>query len=347
MPRFIGDPIKEGANRGTLGVLVVNLGTPDAPTASAVRRYLKQFLGDPRVIELPRALWWLILNGVILNLRPRKSAAAYKRVWTEDGSPLLLISEKQAEALQRELSSRFGDGIRVALGMTYGNPSIFDALESLRAQEMRRLLILPLYPQYSGSSTGPVFDTVTKVLQRWRWVPAIRFVNDYYDAPGYIAALADSVKEFWSSHPERGHLLLSFHGIPKRYVAQGDPYLSQCHVTGQLLSEKLGLGEKDWSLSFQSRVGTEEWLRPYTDETLTQWGSSGPKRVDVLCPGFAADCLETLEEIAMENRETFLEAGGESLRYIPALNDRPDHVAFMADLVAHHCQGWPEVSAKG
>ena len=347
MPRFIGDPITESAASGTLGVLLVNLGTPDAPTPGAVRRYLKQFLGDPRVIELPRALWWLILNGVILNVRPRKSAAAYRRVWTEEGSPLLLISQKQAQALQRELSSRFGEGIRLALGMTYGNPSIFSALESLRAQEVRRLLVLPLYPQYSGSSTGSVFDEVTRVLQRWRWVPSIRFVNDYYDAPGYISALADSVREFWSENTGKGHLLLSFHGIPKRYVAQGDPYLSQCHVTGRLLAEKLELDEKDWSLSFQSRVGAEEWLKPYTDETLTEWGQSGPKRVDVLCPGFAADCLETLEEIAMENRETFVEAGGESLRYIPALNERPQHIQFMADLVAHHCQGWPEVSREG
>lgn len=346
MPRFLGDPITENGKQGTLGVLLVNLGTPDAPTPSAVRRYLKQFLGDPRVIEFPRLLWWLILNGVILNLRPRKSSAAYKKVWTKDGSPLLFISERQKEALQRELSTRFGTGIRVALGMTYGNPSIFSALESLRAQKVRRLLILPLYPQYSGSSTGPVFDEVTRVLQQWRWVPATRFINDYYDSQGYISELAESVKDFWGQSGERVHLLLSFHGIPKRYVAHGDPYLSQCHVTGQLLARTLDLGDKDWSLSFQSRVGREEWLKPYTDETLRQWGRTGPRRVDVLCPGFAADCLETLEEIAMQNRDNFLNAGGESLGYIPALNERPGHIVFLADLIAEHCQGWPEVEAK-
>ncbi len=345
MPRFVGDPVSEDDRQGILGVLLVNLGTPDAPTPRAVRRYLSEFLSDPRVIELPRLLWWLVLNGVILRIRPRRSASAYREIWTEKGSPLLVISERQQAALDAELKRRLGPDVTVALGMTYGNPSIAGALETLRRRGTRRLIVLPLYPQYSGSSTGSVFDSVARTLKRWRWVPSLRFISDYCDADGYIAELAKSIREFWKGKEgRRGHLLLSFHGIPRRYVDNGDPYHSECLTTARLLAEALGIGEHDWTVSFQSRVGREEWLRPYTDETLQQWGEgeSGPKNVDVVCPGFAADCLETLEEIAIQNRELFLAAGGDALDYIPALNDRPGHIRFLADLVEQQSLGWPE-----
>lgn len=345
MPIFLGDPVSDETAQDVLGILLVNLGTPDAPTTRAVRRYLSQFLSDPRVIELPRLIWWLVLNGVILQIRPRQSAKAYRKIWTDAGSPLLVISERQRAALEAQLRRGLGETVNVALGMTYGNPSIATALEALRRRRTRRLLVLPLYPQYSGSSTGSVFDAVTRALQRWRWVPDLRIISDYHDARGYIDELAASVKDFWKQKKgPRGHLLLSFHGIPRRYVENGDPYLSHCRATARLLGDALALREDEWTMSFQSRVGREEWLRPYTDETLAQWAESknGPKNVDVVCPGFAADCLETLEEIAMQNRELFMDAGGESFEYVPALNDRPGHIEFLAELVERHCRGWLE-----
>jgi ferrochelatase len=340
--RYLGESGFSHDEPQRLGVLLVNLGTPDAPTPGALRRYLAEFLWDPRVVELPRALWWLILHGAILRFRPRRSAAAYRRVWTEHGSPLLTHSLDQLHALRRILPERLHGQVAISLGMRYGRPSIREALTELKEQNVRRLLVLPLYPQYSGSTTGSTFDAVTTELQGWRWIPETRFINQYHDDPAYIAALAASVREFRHKHGQGQRLLFSFHGLPRRYLDAGDPYHCQCLKTARLVAADLGLGENDWKVSFQSRVGTEEWLRPYTDETVREWGGEGLRRVDVICPGFSADCLETLEEIAMQNAEFFAEAGGGELRYIPALNDRPDHIRLLADLIVGHAGGWPE-----
>ena len=326
-----------------LGVLLVNLGTPDSPDAPAVRRYLAEFLSDPRVIEMPRWLWRLILHGVILRIRPRRSAKLYRAVWTEQGSPLLAIGERQAHALQQRLMQECLGPVKVVLAMRYGNPSIASGLEALRAASARRLLVLPLYPQYSATTTASTFDAVTRELRTWRWVPEVRFVNQYPDAPGYIGALADSVRTYWQEHGEPERLLMSFHGIPKDYFLAGDPYHCECQKTARLLAERLELPRTRWQIAFQSRVGAKEWLKPYTDEQLKEWGRQGIGKVQVICPGFPTDCLETLEEIAVENRRYFLEAGGKEYGYIPALNDTRAHIALLSDLVMHHGSGWPEV----
>jgi len=326
-----------------MGVLLVNLGTPDSPERSDVRRFLKEFLWDHRVVEVPRPVWWLVLNGVILNTRPSRSAAAYQKIWTQDGSPLLVISQRQKIALQSQLGKRFAGPIKVALAMRYGNPSIAAGLAELRAAGAHRILVLPLYPQYSATTTASIFDGIAINLRKQRWIPELRFVNHYHDDEGYIQALAGSVKRHWDEHGRSELLLMSFHGIPREYFEKGDPYHCECQKTGRLLAEALGLGQEQWRLSFQSRLGPKEWLRPYTDETLREIATQGVKSVDVICPGFSVDCLETLEEIAMENRDEFLGAGGESYRYIPCLNDQPEHIAVLSDLVADHTLGWPEV----
>jgi len=328
-----------------LGILLVNLGTPDSPSPRDVRRYLKEFLWDPRVVEMARPLWWLVLNGVILNTRPRRSARAYAKVWTEQGSPLLVISQQQRDALQQALAERLPGPVQVALAMRYGQPSIAAGLAELREAGARRVLVLPLYPQYSATTTASIFDAVTAELRRWRWLPELRFVNHYHDDPGYITALADSVRQHWAEHGQAEQLVMSFHGIPQDYFAAGDPYYCECQKTGRLLAGALGLGEAQWRLTFQSRLGPKQWLQPYTDHTLKELARGGVKTVDVVCPGFAADCLETLEEIAMENRDTFLAAGGEDYRYVPCLNDRPDHLAALAELVTRHACGWAEAES--
>ncbi len=344
MPRFTGDADFQHDSPDALGVLLINLGTPDDTSPGAVRRYLAEFLWDRRVIEVARPIWWLILHGVILRIRPKRSAAAYAKVWTEEGSPLMVWSVKQRAALQRQLDSALPAPVHVALGMRYGNPSVAHALEELRRKNVRRLLVLPLYPQYSATTTATAFDAVAAALADRRWIPELRFVNQYHDEPGYIGALAASVREYWAAHGRGEHLLMSFHGLPRRYLLAGDPYHCHCQKTGRLLAEALFLKDGEWSLSFQSRVGREEWLRPYTDERVQDLGKAGVKRLDVICPGFSADCLETLEEIAMQNQEFFIEAGGEQLSYIPAVNARRDHISFLTQLVLRHLQGWPETS---
>ena len=318
------------------GVLIANLGSPDAPTAAALRRYLGEFLWDPRVVEMPRPLWWLILHGVILRIRPKRSAAAYQSVWTEEGAPLLANSRRQLEALRHQLHQRYGEQVVVELGMRYGNPSIADALERLRRQNVRRLLVLPLYPQYSATTTASIDDAVFETLRRWRWVPELRTINQYHDAPGYLDALAGHIRRYWEQHGRGERLLFSFHGIPKRYLLNGDPYHCQCQKTARLLAERLELGADQWQLTFQSRFGREEWLKPYTDHTLQALAGEGVARVDVVCPGFSADCLETLEEINDQNRELFLHHGGKEFHYIPALNDEPGHIQFLGELVGDH-----------
>ncbi|GLQ93929.1 ferrochelatase [Dyella acidisoli] len=329
------------------GVLLVNLGTPDAPTARALRPYLAEFLGDPRVIEYPRWLWWLILHGVILRIRPARSAHAYARIWTPEGSPLRAGSEKLAAALQVKLRQLAQGPIRVRLAMRYGEPSVRKQIEQMQRDGVRRLLVLPLYPQYSGTSTGSVIDAVADTIKQLRWPPELRIVNDYHDDDGHIEALAQSIERWWAQHGRGDKLLLSFHGIPQRYVDAGDPYFHQCNATAQSLRKRLGLDESQLVLSFQSRVGREPWLHPYTDETVKRLAREGIKRLDVACPGFAVDCLETLEEIAMQNSEFFTAAGGEALRYIPALNDSDEQVGSLASLVLRHAQGWPEFLPGG
>ncbi|MES9879223.1 MAG: ferrochelatase [Candidatus Sedimenticola sp. 1PA] len=318
------------------GVLLTNLGTPDAPTTTDVRRYLKEFLSDPRVVEIPRLIWWLVLNGVILRTRPSKSAAAYKQVWTENGSPLLDISKRQADALNERLQQKSDTPIKVVLAMRYGNPSIAAGLEALREANARKIIVLPLYPQYSATTTASTFDAVSEVLRQWRWIPELRFINHYQDDPGYIASLAKSVREFWQTHGEPDRLLISFHGIPREYADAGDPYPKECNTTARLLTEALGIADDRCTTTFQSRLGGKEWLKPYTDETLKSWGAEGTGKVHVICPGFSADCLETIEEIGEENRDYFIQAGGGEYRYIPSLNDREDHIEALADLVMSH-----------
>ncbi len=324
----------------TTGILLINLGTPDAPTPAALRRYLGEFLADPRVTEMPRWLWWFILHGIILRIRPRRSALSYQKIWTEAGSPLLTISQAQSQALQKVVDAHFVGPMRVALAMRYGNPSIAAGLEQLRQANARRILILPLYPQYSGAATGSSFDAVADVLKRWRWVPDVRFISHYHDQPAYIRALAEQIKNYWSKEGTPDKLLFSFHGIPKRFFLAGDPYHCECHKTARLVATQLDLKEEKWQVVFQSRFGREEWLKPYADHTLTALGKAGLKRVDVICPGFAADCLETLEEINQENRQIFLEAGGKAFHYMPALNDNVEHIQALLDLVIQHTQGW-------
>ncbi|MCG5531636.1 ferrochelatase [Halorhodospira halochloris] len=327
-----------------LGVLVANLGTPDEPTTNALRRYLREFLGDPRVIEIPKWRWWPILFGLVLRTRPPKSAAAYQQVWREDGSPLLKIGERQVEGIQRRLQELADAGpFAVELGMRYGNPSISAALRRLREAGAQRILVLPLYPQYSATTTGSTFDAVAKELMRWRWVPELRMIGQYHDDPGYLDALVASIRQHWAENGRGERLLFSFHGMPQRYLLNGDPYYCQCHKTARLLAERLELPAGSWDICFQSRFGKEEWLKPYTDETvITLAREHGVKHVDVVCPGFSADCLETLEEIAEENREYFEENGGERLSYIPALNCRQDHIDALVRIILHHAQGWPE-----
>lgn len=322
------------------GVLVTNLGTPDAPTTPALRRYLKEFLWDPRVVEVPRPIWWCILNGIILNIRPRRSAAAYREVWTDEGSPLLLHTRDQAEQLRQRLASQLGGRVMVEFAMRYGNPSIASAIDRMQQAGVRRLLVLPMYPQYSGATTASTFDAVAEDFRKRRWLPELRMINHYHDFPPYIEALAASVERHWQTHGKADRVLMSYHGVPKRYLLQGDPYFCECHKTSRLLAERLRLKEGEWMTTFQSRFGREEWLKPYTDHTLKAMPGEGVNSVQVVCPGFSADCLETIEEIGQENRDYFIEAGGERYEYIPALNAQSQHIDALEQLVKQHLQGW-------
>ncbi|HEY0782335.1 MAG TPA: ferrochelatase [Thermoanaerobaculia bacterium] len=346
MAQYFGQPDFQHGEVPAVGILVANLGTPDAPTAPALYRYLREFLLDPRVIEMPRAFWWLILHLFVLPFRPRKSAALYRKVWTEEGSPLLVISKRQGEALEKLLRQEIGTPLHVAVGMRYGNPSIRSALRALAATRCRRILVLPLYPQYAAVTTGSTFDAVAAELQSWRWVPEIRTVHHYHDDPAYIRTLAASIREAWEKGGQPEKLLFSFHGIPERYFHAGDPYFCECHKLARLTAEELQLPQDRYQVSFQSLFGREEWLKPYTEQTIKAMAHAGIKTIDVVCPGFSADCLETIEEIDEQNREFFLHAGGERYRYIPALNDRPDHIRVLADLVRRNLTGWVESTAS-
>lgn len=321
------------------GILLVNLGTPEAATTGAVRRYLAEFLNDTRVVDAPRWLWWLVLNGIILRTRPKKVAKAYQQVWQAEGSPLLVISKQQQQALQQQLQAEFKQHIPVELAMTYGSPNITQALNNL-TQRCERVLILPLFPQYSSSTTAAVYDAVAKDMAQRHLLPETRWLNQYFNHPLYIQALADSVRAYRAEHGQGDKLLLSFHGIPERYALRGDPYPEQCRTTAKLVAESLGLNDDQWLCSFQSRFGREEWVKPYTDKVLEQWAHEKLGRVDVISPAFAADCLETLEELDVENRALFTQHGGGEYHYIPCLNAQDDHIQLLVELVKQHSQGW-------
>lgn len=325
-----------------VGILLTNLGTPDAPERSALRRYLKEFLWDPRVVEFPRWLWWFILNGVILNIRPARSAVAYAKIWTPQGSPLLSLSKRLIDAVTPKLKQLFSDNCIIKLAMRYGSPSIPQALQQMREDQVSQILVLPLYPQYSGSTTGSTFDAIVVELKRWRWVPELRFVNGYHDNPVYIDCLKRSIQNNWKKTSPGDLLLISFHGIPKRYLLQGDPYYCQCQTTARLLAQSLDLSEDRWKVVFQSRFGREPWLQPYCDEVLQVLPAQGIKTIDIICPGFSIDCLETLEEIQIQNQSLFESAGGEGFRYIPCLNDSEDHQELIEHLIDQHTEGWKD-----
>lgn len=344
MPPFESSPEYEHGLPESLGVLLVNLGSPDAPTPVAVRSYLRQFLSDPRVVELPGWLWWMILHGYVLPLRPARTAAAYQKIWTDNGSPLLLHCSHVAEAMRDKLSARLSGAIHVEMAMSYGQPSISSALQKMHAQFVRRIVVLPMYPQYSGTTTGSVFEAVTAALARRRWVPELRFINHYHDAAGYIAALTASIRNYRELQGSGEKLLFSFHGIPEKMLYDGDPYHCQCQKTARLVAASLELDDGEWQVSFQSRLGRAKWLHPYTDTILAKWGAEKTGNIDVISPGFAVDCLETLEEIEIRYSESYKAAGGGELRYIPALNARDDHVGFLCRLIEKNIAGWPEAS---
>lgn len=347
MPRYSPEPLYTHGNAERTAVLLVNLGTPEAPTAKALRRYLGEFLWDPRVVEIPRALWWLILKGVILNLRPRKSAAKYARIWMPEGSPLKVHTERQAKLLRGVLCANNKQDIRVASAMRYGQPSIPATLDQLRAEGCTRFLIVPLYPQYAASTTASVYDAVATWLKHTRNIPELRLVRHFHDHPGYIAALAASVRAHWVQHGRPDKLVMSFHGLPSYTLKRGDPYHCECLKTARLLAETLDLAQQQWQLTFQSRFGRTEWLQPYTQPTLELLARGGISRVDVICPGFVGDCLETLEEIAIECKAAFLQAGGGEFHYIPCLNERDDWIAALADLTRQQLGDWLNLPMTG
>ncbi|MDH5538272.1 MAG: ferrochelatase [Rhizobacter sp.] len=338
--RFAPEPAHAHGKPSATAVLLCNLGTPEAPTAPALRRYLAEFLSDRRVVEIPRLLWWPILHGIILRVRPAKSAAKYASIWTPEGSPLMVWTTRQATMLAGYLGER-GHRVLVRHAMRYGEPSIRSVLDALKAQHVDRVLILPAYPQYSGTTTASVDDAVFAWARSVRTLPELRFVNRYHDDPGYIAALAKRVTDHWFVHGRPDKLVMTFHGVPKRTLLLGDPYHCECQKTARLLRERLGLPADQVMVTFQSRFGKAEWLQPYTESTLVAMAGAGVGRVDVICPGFTSDCLETLEEINQEARQAFLQAGGREFHYIDCLNDQHEWIAALAQICLQHMGGWP------
>ena len=336
---FQPEPVYRHGQSARTAVLLVNLGTPDEPTAPALRRYLREFLSDPRVVEIPRAVWWPILHGIILRTRPARSAAKYASVWMPEGSPLAVWTQRQAKALGASMAAA-GHNVIVRAAMRYGNPSLPNTLDALRAEGVTRVLVLPLYPQYAAATTASVSDKVLQWATQARRMPELRFINEYHDDPGYIDALAQQLRAHWSAHGRGDKLVLSFHGIPKRSLLLGDPYHCHCHKTARLLGAALGLSKDQMVVTFQSRFGKAKWLETYTEPTLVKLAAAGVKRVDVMCPGFVADCLETLEEIAQEARDAFIAAGGEAFSYVPCLNDAPAWISALGALAQRHLSGW-------
>jgi ferrochelatase len=333
-------PVFDHGTTARTGILLLNLGTPDAPTTSAVRRYLKQFLSDRRVIEIPRLLWWPLLNGVILNVRPRKSAKKYASIWTKDGSPLLVHTRAQAEGLRTELAARGMGDVVVEFAMRYGQPDVAGALAAMHAARVERLLVLPLYPQYSAASNASAIDGVFQVLMQQRNLPELRTVRHFHDHPAYIRTLAQQIQAYWQANGKADVLVMSFHGMPRFTLDRGDPYYCECMKTGRLLAQALDLAPENYRISFQSRFGRTEWLQPYTAATLQELGRQKVARLDVVCPGFVSDCLETLEEIGIEGRELFQNQGGGDYRVIPCLNSNSAWIAAMAEIIAPHLDGW-------
>ena len=329
MHKYFGNGDDAAQAHDRTAVLITNLGTPEQPTRRALRTYLAEFLSDPRVVEFPRWLWKVVLYGVILNIRPQRSAAAYRKIWTEQGSPLLVGTENLAQKVAAQLEPEY----KVFVAMRYGKPAIAKTLKTIHTEGFRKLIILPLYPQYSGSTSGSTFDAIADSFRQQRWLPATQFVSDYHLHPGYIKAVADSIRRHWQTHGQADQLLMSYHGIPQRYADNGDPYPVQCEQTSRAIANELDLEPGQWKLVYQSRFGREPWLQPYCDETLKQLPGQGIKNIDIVCPGFSIDCLETLEEIDQENRDYFLAAGGESFSYIPCLNDADAHTKMVATLV--------------
>lgn len=343
MPQYNNTPYQHGqpdtARNPQYAVLLCNLGTPDAPETGAVRRYLAEFLSDPRVVEIPRLIWKTILHGIILRTRPAKSAEKYRSIWDKEGSPLLLWTQKQAALLKGYLGER-GHKVAVLPAMRYGSPSMAQQLDAARAAGQHHILILPAYPQYSGTTTASVCDAVYAWAGKQRWVPTFRFVNHYHDHPAYIRAMAQRVQQHWMREGRGEHILFSFHGVPERTLKLGDPYHCHCHKTARLLAQELGLAQDKWSIAFQSRFGKAKWIEPYTDQSLKELAQQGVKELDVFCPGFTSDCLETLEEIAMEGKEIFEEAGGAQYNYIPCLNDHPAWIKALEVIAEENLAGW-------
>jgi len=340
MAYYETEPDYKHGDQLKVGILLANLGTPDAPTAKALRPYLKQFLMDRRVVEIPRFIWWWILNCIILVIRPKKSAEKYAQVWTKEGSPLLVHAKNQTLLLRGFLSQKIKSPFAVELGMSYGNPSMRSAIEKLKAQHCDKILVFPLYPQYAASSTAASLDAVWHTLLKMRNVPAIRTIRGYHDHPAYIKALADSIHSYWATNGKPKKFVMSFHGVPKVHLTKGDPYHCGCHKTARLVAEALGLEKDEYQVAFQSRFGKQEWLKPYLANTLEDLGKAKTKRLDVVCPGFSSDCLETLEEIAMEGKEIFQSNGGGEYHYIPALNGNEAWIHAMTDIALENLSGW-------
>lgn len=311
------------------GVVLINLGTPDRPVCPSLRKYLAEFLMDPRVVEIPKLLRLILVRGIIVNVRSHKSAANYRKIWTDDGSPLMINSKRLAS----KVSDVLGEDFEVVLAMRYGRPTIDEQLKSLHERGIRKVTFLPLYPQYSGSTGGSTFDAIASSLRRFRWVPKLNFIDSYYQHPLYIKAVADSIEEHWQKNQRAQKLIMTFHGVPQKFISRGDPYFEQCRTSAHLIAESLKLSDEDWMLVFQSRLGTEDWLQPYCDDTLKALPEQGVTSVDIICPGFSADCLETLEEIDGENREYFIQAGGQRYSYIPCLNDSQQHAEMISSIV--------------
>ena len=339
MATFIGNSEFKHGTKLRIGVLLSNLGTPDKPQRKELRVYLKEFLSDPRVIETPKLIWQVILNGIILNTRPQKSAKNYQKVWTDEGSPLLIILNKQKK-LTQDLLEKENLKLEFAVGMRYGNPSIEKGLEELREKNCNKIIVLPMYPHYCAATTGSTFDAVTNTMQKWRWVPSLRFIGSYYDQPLYIQALKKSIEEFWIKNDKPKKLLFSYHGIPKKYLDKGDPYHCFCRKTTRLVAESMNLPEDSYMTTFQSRFGPAEWLQPYTDKTIESLAKGGTDNIHVISPAFSSDCLETIEELNEENREIFMENGGKKFGYIPCLNDREDHILLLTSLLENELHGW-------
>lgn len=340
MVRYAPEPPFTHGTPPRIGILLINLGSPEAPTPDAVRAYLKEFLSDPHVVEIPRPLWWLVLNLFVLRTRPKQSAGRYAQVWMSDGSPLTVHTQRQTILLRGYLGERVKYPLVIDYAMRYGRPSIADKLTELKAQSCDRVLLVPLYPQYSASTTGTAFASAFDSLSHMRNMPAVRTVRHFHDHTGYINALAQNVRDYWTKSGRPDRLIMSFHGVPRATLDKGDPYHCECQKTGRLLAEALVLRPEQYHITFQSRFGRAEWLKPYTAELLAQLGKQKVGRVDVVCPGFASDCLETLEEIAIEGKTTFIQAGGRELNYIPCLNERDDWIQALTDIALKHLMGW-------